>query len=311
MSELTVLTWFWQQEGGRTAYLPEHVNIWADMVRRNLSIPHRIACVTDIPYGIDPSIEIIKPPKDFEDWRIPSWKEDRPQCLRRIAMFGPKAQELFGERFVCMDLDCVIMGSLDDLFQRGYDFRIYRGTAQGRFYNGSMMLIKAGARPQVYDNLTIEGATEAGSKFIGSDQAWISHCLGGGEATWGAEHGVIWWRSPVDRPSDDTKIIFFPGGIKPWEITKAEDQKWVSKHYRRTPRGKALLLGYAQNVWEEAEEALKNNTFDVVIASPEAAAHWPGDVLAIASNDQQAERLARMHGYTDFTFCGRSVEEAQ
>ncbi len=307
---LTVLTWFWKQEGGRTNYLPEHVNIWADMVRRNLSMPHRIACVTDIPEGIDPSIEIIAPPRDFEDWRIPTWAEGRPQCLRRIAMFSLNAAEIFGDRFVCMDLDCVIMGSLDDLFKPSYDFRIYRGTAEGRLYNGSMMLIEAGCRPQVYENFTLEGATEAGSKFIGSDQAWISHCLGAGEATWGAEHGVFWWGSPLDRPNSDAKIIFFPGGVKPWTVAIGDDKKWVSEFYKRSPRGKALILGYGPNLWEEAEKAVLIEDFSGVIASPEAAAHWPGDVLAIASNDQQAERLARMHGFSEYVFCGRSVEEA-
>jgi hypothetical protein len=60
---LTVLTWLWLQEGGRTAYRAEHVNAWAAMVRRNLSLPHRIACVTDMPDGIAASIDIIVPPR--------------------------------------------------------------------------------------------------------------------------------------------------------------------------------------------------------------------------------------------------------
>jgi hypothetical protein len=307
---LTVLTWFWQQEGGRTTYLPEHVNIWADMVRRNLSMPHRIACVTDLPQGLDPDIQIITPPRDFEDWRIPSWAEGRPQCLRRISMFSPDAAKIFGDRFVCMDLDCVVTGPLDDLFHDSYDFRIYRGTAPGRFYNGSMMLIEAGCRPQVYNNFTIEGAAEAGRNFVGSDQAWISHCLGGGEATWGPEHGVHWFGS-YDRPTQDTKIIFFPGEQKPWSFVEGGGKnRWLATHYRRTSRGKALILGYGENVWVEAQEALSRDSFDVVIASPEAAAHWPGDVLAIASNDQHAERLARMHGFEQFVFCGRVEQEA-
>src|SRR5690242_3543774 len=67
---ITVLTWLWHQQRG-PSYSAAHVNIWADMVRRNLSMPHRIACVTDHPEGIDPSVEIIAPPRDFEDVRIP------------------------------------------------------------------------------------------------------------------------------------------------------------------------------------------------------------------------------------------------
>lgn len=303
---LTVLTWYWKQPGGRSEYTAEHVNIWADMVRRNLSLPHEIACVTDLPDGIDSSIKIITPPRDFEDWRIPSWGPDRPQCLRRIAMFGPRAGDLFGERFVCMDLDCVVTGELDSLFSGEEDFRIYQGTAPGRFYNGSMMMIRAGSRPQVYDNFSIKGATEAGKKFIGSDQAWIAYCLGPNERTWGPNDGVQWYKNSASVRG--AKIVFFPGSRKPWQLLGIDAR--VTKHYHRTFRaGKVLILGYAPTVWDEALAALERSTYDAVIASPEAAAHWPGDVFAVANDDAHAERLAVMHGFTEVTWCGRSPEE--
>ena len=89
---ITVLTWYWKQDGGRIEYRAEHVNIWADMVGRNLlKTPHRIACVTDLPEGIDPSIEIIAPPRDFEGITIPTWGPQRPQCLRRIDAGDPQS----------------------------------------------------------------------------------------------------------------------------------------------------------------------------------------------------------------------------
>lgn len=303
---LTVLTWLWSQSEGKSSYTAFNVNVWADMVSRNLSIPHRIACVTAMPQGIDPSITIIEPPKDFEDWRIPSWGEARPQCLRRIAMFRSDAGKIFGDEFVCMDLDCVINGSLDTLFQGIEDFAIFRGTAPGRAYNGSMMYIRAGSRPQVYNTMTLEGVIEANRHHIGSDQAWIAYCLGPNERTWGPEHGVDFWQGTKGPPRKDTRITFFPGNVKPWELLETEDYPWVTHHYARSPRGKALLLGYGPNLWEEAEEATLKFDFDAVIASPEAAAHWPVDVLAVARDDRHAERLAHMHGYADIVFCGRT-----
>ena len=306
---LTVLTWLWQQPNGRSSYTAFNVNVWADMVRRNLSIPHQIACVTAIPEGIDSSIKIIRPPTEFEDWRIPSWGEGRPQCLRRIAMFGPNAGRIFGDAFVCMDLDCVISGPLDPLFTGISDFAIFRGTAPGRAYNGSMMYIRAGSRPQVYNSITLEGAIEAGKHHLGSDQAWIAHCLGPNEQTWGPEHGVNFWQGRKAPPRPETKVLFFPGTVKPWELLDSEDYSWVAKHYARSPKGKVLILGYGANVWEEAEEATLNSDFDAVIASPEAAAHWPVDVLAVARDDRHAERLAHMHGFTDIVFCGRTERE--
>jgi len=306
---LTVLSWFWQQPEGRSSYSAFNVNVWADMVRRNLSWPHRIACVTATPEGIDPSIEIIKPPGDFENWRIPSWGEARPQCLRRIAMFGPNAGQIFGDEIVCMDLDCVIGGPLDPLFEDVKDFAIFRGTTSDRAYNGSMMYIRAGARTKVYDTITLEAATKAGKLHLGSDQAWIAYCLGPKEQTWGPEHGVHFWQGYRRGSLPGTRILFFPGSIKPWELIEDDEPSWISKHYARSPRGRALLLGHAQNVWEEAEEATLNSDFDAVIASPEAAAHWPVDVLAVARDDRHAERLAYLHGYRETVFCGRTERE--
>jgi len=303
---LTVLTWYWVQPGGRATYLPHHVRIWGDMVRRHLSMPHRLAVVTDIPgdYG---DLTVIAPPRDFEHVRIPTWGEDRglPQCIRRIAMFAPEAGERFGERFVSMDMDCVISGSLDPLFDRPEDFIMYRGTSGARPYNGSMIMMTAGARAQVYTDFTPEGAIEAGQRFVGSDQAWISHKLGWGEATWGPEDGVLWYGSQYNAGVDPKRLMFFPGTPKPWTLAESGRDLYVSEHYRRSPHGRCLILGYAQNVWTDAALAMESGPFDAVIASPEAAEHWPDDVLAIAEDDEHAERLARMHGFDDLVWCGR------
>jgi hypothetical protein len=273
--------------------------IWADMVRRNLTLPHRLAVVTDVPgdYG---DLTVIPPPRDFEDVRIPTWDDEKPQCLRRLAMFAPGAGERFGERFVSMDMDCVISGSLDPLFDRPEDFVMYRGTAAARPYNGSMVMMTAGARPQVYTQFTPEAAVEAGRRFVGSDQAWISHVLGPGEATWGPEHGVQWWGSRYNDGSPT--VTFFPGTPKPWQVMRDD---LVRRHYHRDQRGKALVLGYGPSLWADAAVALQQ-PFDAVIASPEAAEHWPGEILEIARDDDHAELLATMHGLEPI-WCGRSA----
>jgi hypothetical protein len=213
-----VLTWLWSQPGGRTKFTPQHVNIWADMVRRNLSMRHRISCVTDTPGGIDPSIHIIKPPGEFEDVR-PSWGPSKPNCFRRLSMFRKDAAKIFGKRFVCMDLDCVVGGPLDPLFDRPEDLVLFKGTAESRPYNGSLMLIKAGCRPQVYDDFDQAGADASGGAFHGSDQAWLAHKLGWGEATWDESDGV-WHFARYMKHCKKARptIVFFPGKRKPWEM---------------------------------------------------------------------------------------------
>lgn len=225
---LTVLTWLWRQRESR--YTAQQVNVWAAMVARNLTIPHRLACVTDMPEGIDPQVEIIDPPRDLESITIPGWGPKRPQCWRRISIFRRDAARLFGDRIVSMDLDCVIAGKLDSLFDRTEDIVLYAsppGSRGKRPYNGSLLLLTAGARPQVYERLTPEGATAATKQFIGSDQAWISHILGPGESTWGEQDGVYWrgrWKN-----STQAKIVFYIGSTKPWD--EMHDRR-VRQHYR-------------------------------------------------------------------------------
>lgn len=232
---LTVLTWLWKNPDCRTQFKAEYVNIWADMVRRNLSMPHRIACVTSTPQGIDPSIKIITPPGDFEDVQAP-WGTRKPNCYRRLSMFRRDAAEIFGKRFVCMDLDCVVGGQLDPLFDRKEDLVLFKGTASDRPYNGSMMLIKAGCRPQVYEDFTQEGATQSGEEFVGSDQAWLAQRLGWGEKTWSEKDGVFWYGSGSvykGLPKSMTpRLLFFPGKIKPWTIAPIRIDQFVSNNYR-------------------------------------------------------------------------------
>lgn len=227
---LTVLSWLWTQPGSRTTYTADHVNIWADMVRRHLTMDHEIAIVAEDAHGIDESIRIIEPPRCFEDVSIPTWDESRgfPQCLRRLSMYRPDAAEVFGERFVSMDLDCVIAGSLDPLFDVKDDFKIYSGTSDTRPYNGSMQLMTAGARSRVYTEFTAAGAAEAGRNFVGSDQAWISHTLGWGESTWGPQDGVVWWGSSRNSLAPMHRLMFFPGTPKPWDLF---DRAWIKRHY--------------------------------------------------------------------------------
>jgi hypothetical protein len=231
---LTVLSWLWSQSSGRTTYTAQHVNAWASMVRRNLSLPHRIACVTDMPAGIDPGIKIIALPTDFSGVRLPTWGADRPQCLRRLSMFRRDAAEIFGGRFVSMDLDCIVTGSLDPLFDRPEEIVLYAappGSTEGRRFNGSMLMMSAGVRPQVFDDFDAKAAAHASARLFGSDQAWISATLGADEATWSEADGVYWvgrWESAAQ-----CRVVFFQGEAKPWDVIP---QHKLGRIYREAGR---------------------------------------------------------------------------
>lgn len=301
---MKVLCWLWDQPGVRVAYEPWHVRIWASMIRRNLTLPHTLAVVTDLAGDFGEGVEVIPPPHDFDDARIPTWSAKRPQCLRRLAMFRRDAADIFGaERIVCTDLDLVVCGSLDQVLDVREDFKITRGTAIGRMYNGSMMSLRLGSRPQAYEQFSVAKATLAGAKHVGSDQAWLAHCLPG-EKIWRPEDGVCFWGDHY--PLSDARLVFFAGLQKPWKMAEIGRETKIAKHYRDARADRCLVLGYGSTVWDELEVAIVGQEFAAVIASPEAAAHWPGPVLAVAEDDSHAERLAAMHGFTDVVFCGRT-----
>jgi hypothetical protein len=233
MSDLpTICTWYWKQEGGRATYLPEHVARWADMVRRNITMPHRLAVVTHEDINIA-GLEVIRPPRDFDDVRIPTWDGRKPQCLRRLSMFRPDAEKWFGPRVISMDMDCVIGGPLDPLFSGGEDFKIMVGTdPRRRPYNGSLLMLKTGARPQVYADFTPERATMAGKHFLGSDQAWIAFCLGWDEKVWTEADGAVWYSQRYSMNVPDCRVMFFPGMPKPWQVRGPHTlNRWVQRHY--------------------------------------------------------------------------------
>jgi hypothetical protein len=293
-----VISWLWNQVGGRTAFTATHVNIWAAMVRRHCTLDIRLSCVTDTPDGIDPSIRIIKPPGEFVGLETARWRKGKPNCYRRISMFRRDAGRIFGKRFVAMDLDCVIGANIDALLSLPNDFVICSPSQQNHryVYNGSMIMMTAGARPQVYERFTPQEAEIASARYVGSDQAWIGHVLGRGERTFGPGDGVVRWGA-----APEGKIMFFPGNVKPWD---AIGHPWVSQHYRLDGGRTGLVLGRRPSVWKEAQAALNGHQVDGVIAFTQTAQHWPGQVDAIADNMPHAQSLAKMLGFDNLMLCG-------
>lgn len=267
------------------------------MVRRHLTMPHSLACVTDTPFGLDPDIEVIAPPGDFVGIETPTWHGHLPNCFRRLALYRRDAAEVFGgERIVSMDADCVIAGSLDPLLDRPEDLVLYAGTNASRPYNGSMTMLTPGCRPQVFERFNARAAAEAGSRFLGSDQSWVSHVLGWGEATWTAADGVAWWGS---RWNEELRLMFFPGNPKPWDLVGWSG--WVTEHYRGGEGGRCIVLGTGESLWSDVASA---GRFNSVIALPESAEHWPGPIREVVPDERAAALAARMHGFDEIVWCG-------
>jgi len=171
---------------------------------------------------------------DFADLPSPHGGKN-PSCDRRLRLFHPDASQWFGERFVSLDLDAVITGDLSPVWNRPDAFVMWGDTNRTTHYNGSMVLMTAGARRQVWDdfNPTTSPAEAKAAGQFGSDQAWISYRLGPGEATWSTVDGVYSYRMHLQQRQElppYARIVFFHGQVDPWSPA-AQSKSWVRQHY--------------------------------------------------------------------------------
>jgi hypothetical protein len=235
--DFAVVTWRWKPKPDyRSKFPPETVNTLFRMIDRSLSIPYRKICVTDDPTGVDPSVEIIPLWNDFADLPSPHG-ERNPSCYRRLRMFSPEAAKWFGPRFVSLDLDCVVTGPLDPLWLRPEEFMIYGDTNPTSPYNGSMVLLKAGARPRVWTEFDpVESPKKATALgYYGSDQAWIGACLGLNERKWTRHDGVYSFRNEIGMYRQTLpagcRLVIAHGQHSPWE-PRMQALEWCHKAYR-------------------------------------------------------------------------------
>jgi hypothetical protein len=233
---LDVVTFKWKQKGYRSTFTGEHVNVLRNMARRHYQKPHRFSCITDDPAGIDKDIRIIPLWDDYANLPNPAF-HGGPSCYRRLKAFSAEAAEIIGPRFVSLDLDVVITGDMSPVWDRTEDFVIWGDAVKGYWYNGSMWMMTAGARRQVWETFdpvrSPKEAHRAGRR--GSDQAWIAHCLGPNEATWTTRDGVYSYRFHCQEgrkaPPPDARVVIFHGKIDPWS-REAMRWEWVRKNWR-------------------------------------------------------------------------------
>jgi hypothetical protein len=238
-----VVCWKWKPlRDYRSRHDASHVNALYNMVQRNYKSPHQFTCITDDWAGLDSGIRVIPP--SF----VPKWKELaalpsphgglNPTCYRRLPMYGADASEWLAERFVSLDLDVVIVRDVTPVWDRKEEFVIWGETLRTTPYNGSMQMMTAGARRQIWDDFdpatSPQKAMNAG--YHGSDQAWISYKLGPHESRWTKKDGVFSFRMDIKphagKLPETARIVFFEGHIDPWSPTALQMCDWIPLHYK-------------------------------------------------------------------------------
>lgn len=238
MARLVICCWKWRGPPGyRSTFTAEHVNVLRSMVARHYRKPHEFVCITDDPAGIDADVRIVPLWSDYAD--IPNPTSSRnPSCYRRLKMFSEEAADLIGPRIASLDLDCVIRDDLAPILERPEDFVMWGDTARSTPYNGSLILLTAGARRQVWDRFDPRSSPREGLQrgYIGSDQAWIACALGPHEARFTPSDGVYSYINEVRRQGGrlppDARIVFFHGKFDPWQPDIQRAHAWVRDNWR-------------------------------------------------------------------------------
>lgn len=160
-------------------------------------------------------------------------------CFIRLKMFDPRWQKAQGipqgVRIVCMDLDTVITGPLDPLFEREEDFVILQGVnaANPCPYNGSLWMLRAGYRPDVWLDFSLKAARQVPHYRFPDDQAWLAHKLPGAAAYTPHGDGVYGFQKPGwttgDELPENARIVAFFGSRDPAQFTNLA---WVREHWR-------------------------------------------------------------------------------
>ncbi len=235
---ITVVCWVWT---GARVYRPEYVNRLADMLQRYLPEPHRLVCITDEPSRLfDCRVEVLPTPeaaREAGELQTPENHPGMPSCYRKLWLFSKEARAI-GERFLSIDVDVVITGSLSKLVASPAPFIGWRPKMAWGNPNriaGGLYMMDAGVHPEVWEDFSPDGIKEAAAAgFRGSDQAWISYKIGSKVALWpgGTPHGVYALSDLRGQPLPaDSSIVQFCGHLKPWDDQAMKSIPWMRSHY--------------------------------------------------------------------------------
>lgn len=224
---LTVITYLWGDK-----YSPDDARKLEAGLRRGMKEPYRFAVVTD---NVDRA-------PDLPMWEIP--QEDIPLtkmqgCFARLRLFDPEWLAghgiAEGERVVSLDLDNVITGDLYPLFYRPEPFMILTGANATNPcpYNGSVWMVRAGYRPDVWSDFTLEAADKVRHAAFADDQSWFAHKLTG-VTGWpaGSGSGIYGFQKPGwpkgEALPKDARIVAFFGWRSP---EKFKHLDWVRQYW--------------------------------------------------------------------------------
>jgi len=220
-------------------YGAEDVNRLYRMLKANMTRPFRLVCFTDNSKDILPDVDV-HPLLPFASAHLQTMGAYRKKTLCRADLAPFKT----GERFLFLDLDVVIMGNLDALFdfEPEKDFIICRNWTRGngRIGNSSVTMMRVGPLQYVVDDMERDFLVyqscfkTASQEFLSSKiiekygaltfwpETWCLsfpfHCL--------PSRLLRSFKMP-QKPPQNTKILVFHGPVKPLDALAG---KWPGNY---------------------------------------------------------------------------------
>jgi hypothetical protein len=224
---LAICTWLW----GTAKYTPSYVERLHAGLRRNLQQPFRFLLMTERDRRDKFSDGIER--HAIEDLHLTNIKG----CFVRLRMFDKdwqRRRNLDGP-IVNMDLDVVITGSLDEVFNRVEPIVLFSGanSANPCPYNNSVYMFQAGAHPELWDDFSLDVLGKLPKYEFPDDQGWFWYRLRY-PATWqvGASSGIYAFRKPGWPLGDGlpalAKLVAFPGHRDPSQFVSLP---WIRQHW--------------------------------------------------------------------------------
>jgi hypothetical protein len=222
-----------------TMYGPDYVNRLYGMVSRNITPPFRLVCLTDDRAGIRAEVECF----DLPELGVPPPRRTmgkwRKQILWDRNVPGVQGVALF------IDLDSVIVGSLDDYFSIGEPGDVYvaRNWARPleRLGQTSVFRFRVGDNAQIVEGFRADPQGIADRYHF--EQHYVTHAVKGGVKFWPdpwTRHFRLHCLPPfplryfmVARQPAGARIITFPGGPNPDDVIVGRWNKRVPPHRSR------------------------------------------------------------------------------
>lgn len=187
---------------------PEYVNNLYHMVQRNITIPYRFICITDVSEGFDDGVDVLPLP-DFKE--PPQKYLDKCLAWRKICFLGDSYYDIKG-KVLFLDLDVLVIDNIDCFFTFSDKFAMPENWSQPgrRIGQASAFCFEMGQYPDLLGNWEEDAASVY--ENYETEQVYIPQYLGEARSVW---FPVEWVRS--------FKAHCMPGGYKNSFMTPTEE----------------------------------------------------------------------------------------